>query len=366
MGYSLRAVTTNPNGGIYKNGYGRWFDVVIADTVPLLAGCRDGLSRWLKEACAGADIGVVQPILVRLNILLDEVGWWQRGRHTDSRIGLAAADRLFRRDADGRPVAVWLHLTPPHDPFVAPAPYVGRFDGSPSMRSFRTSTVPYQFAFAERSEDHALFRARYDESIASITSEVAAFVRRLRAEGRLSNSILLISADHGESFTPDYGGHAGPRLHEPLIRIPLILAAPGLPSGRRIDAPVSQIDLAPTLIDLAGGTPPADMEGRSLLPLVAGEAPPIPVFAWALERSSRTVRPATGAGTMIDGRWKYVHYWNQPDRPGYRDLRDGLYDLATDPEESRDLAAAEPERAAAMRSEIQRRIAGYRPGGRPG
>lgn len=363
MGYSVRAVSTNPNGGIYKNGYGRWFDSVATDALPLLAGCRDGFSRWLAEACAGADIGVVNPVVLRINYLLDETGWWERGRHADSRIGLAAADRLFRRDSDGRPIAVWVHLVPPHDPFIAPAPYAGRFDPSPAMRSFRTSTIPYQFAFAERSADHALFRARYDESIASVTAEVAAFVTRLRQEGRLGNTILMISADHGESFTPDYGGHGGPKLHDPLIRIPLILSAPGLPTGKRIAAPVAQIDLAPTLIALAGGVPPPDMEGRSLLPVIDGSAPARPVFAWALEQASRSARPAIGSGAMIDGRWKYVHYWNQPDRPGYRDLNDGLFDLAADPGETRNLAAAAPRRAAAMRAEIRRRLAAHEPGG---
>jgi arylsulfatase A-like enzyme len=364
IGYAVRAVTTNPNGGIYKNGYSRWFETIVPDAVPHFTGCRDDLSRWLAHACAGADLGVVKPLALRVNFLLDWAGWWKRGRHVDIRIALDAADRLFRRGPDGRPVAVWVHISAPHDPYVAPRPFLGRFAPSDRLRNYLTSTVPYQFAFAAHSADQALFQARYDESIAAVDADVTDFVARLQRAERLDRAILMVSADHGESFTPDYGGHAGPKLHDALIRVPLILKAPGLPAGLRITMPVSQIDLAPTLLALAGGSrQQSGMEGRSLLPVIAGTAASIPVYAFALERSNRNAEPQVGTAAMIDGQWKYVHYWNQPDLPGYRDLVDGLYDQSADPGERHNLIEQEPRRAAAMLGSIRRKIATDHPGG---
>ena len=365
MGYAVRAVTTNAFGGVYKNGYQRWFETIVPNAQPAFhfSGCRDDLSRWLPYACAGADVGIVSSMAMRLNVLGDWAGWTEKGRHADARIALAAADRLFRRGQDDRPVAVWVHLVSPHDPYVAPRPFLGRFAASERLRSYLTTAVPYHFAFAGRGADQTLFQARYDESIAAVDADVGDFVARLQRAGRLDRAILMVSADHGESFTPDYGGHAGPKLHDAVIRVPLILKAPGLPAGLRITTPVSQIDLAPTLLALAGGSRrQSGMEGRSLLPVIAGTAASIPVYAFSLERANRNAEPQVGTAAMVDGQWKYVHYWNQPDLPGYRDLVDGLYDQSTDPGERHNLIEREPRRAAAMLASIRRKIASDHPG----
>lgn len=366
MGYAVRAVTTNPYGGIYKNGYQRWFETIVTDAVPQFTSCRDDLSRWLPYECAGADGGIMNVLVPRLNFLLEWAGWWERGRHSDSRIALNTADRLFRRGRGDRPVAVWVHIFSPHDPYVAPRPFLGQFAPSVRLRSYLTSAVPYLFAFAERAADQALFQARYDESIAAVDVDVTDFVTRLQRTGRLDHAILMVSADHGESFTPDFGGHAGPKLHDAVIRVPLILKAPGLPAGLRIATPVSQIDLAPTLLALAGGSRyQSGMEGRSLLPVIAGTATSTPVYAFALERSNRNAVPRVGTAAMVDGKWKYVHYWNQPDLPGYRDLVDGLYDQSADPSEHRNLIDHQPNRAVAMLASIRRKIASDHPGRPP-
>jgi arylsulfatase A-like enzyme len=227
------------------------------------------------------------------------------------------------------------------------------FDPSPEMRSFEDSDVPYLFAW-EQSGQHALFQARYDEALASVDAEVGRFVADLEQRGVLNNTILIISADHGESFTADYGGHSGPKLHDALTRIPLIFKGPGFPPGLRIDQPVSQVDLAPTILDLAGDARSgAGMEGRSLRSLlVGGKLPPNDIFSMAFERSNRFGTLAAGSLALTRGQWKFVHYWGQPDRPGYRDLADALYDTRSDPSESRDVTSQNPEIARAMQATI--------------
>lgn len=348
-GYRTIAVTTNPNAGVIRNGYGAHFDAIAPDAVPSLGWCRDALSRFLPHICRAASIGVAGPLWFRLTLLRDNFGAWPRGGHNEARPALSAAERLFRRADDGRPVALWVHLLPPHDPYVAPEPFLGRFDPSPRMRLIREAVPLYQEGWASQSADHALFKARYDEMIAAVDAAVGTFLDQLEREGRLLRTILVISADHGESFLPDYGGHGGPRLHEALVNIPFILKAPGLPQGLRIDAPVAQTDIAPTVLALAGLPASPAMEGRSLLPLVAGsEQQPRVVFTMNLERAGRMGRARAGTLALVAGDFRYVLPWGHA-----VEVPEGLFRRSTDPAERREISAEYPEVARTMRAALE-------------
>jgi arylsulfatase A-like enzyme len=162
--------------------------------------------------------------------------------------------------------------------------------------------------------------------------------------------LLLITVDHGESFEKGFLGHAGPALHEALIRIPLLVRLPGQRSGRIIDTPVSQADLAPSILDFVGAAPLPRGEGRSLAPSWrSGEAPEAhPVFAMAMERQSRFQPLSQGHFALLEPRHKLVLH-----------LPSGvaeLFDLQADPEERRDLAAEQPAEAARMTALLQREL----------
>lgn len=127
------------------------------------------------------------------------------------------------------------------------------------------------------SSDRDWVRALYDAQIRRMDEQ---FFGRLRATlartGLAHNTLVLISADHGEELL-DHGliGHVSTfkegRLYDELIRIPLIAWLPGvLPAGRIIDEPVQCIDVMPTVLDLAGVPVPAQAQGRTLLPLITG------------------------------------------------------------------------------------------------
>src|SRR5437867_2237800 len=136
-------------------------------------------------------------------------------------------------------------------------------------------------------------------------------------------------------------------VYESTLRVPLILSWPGhLPSARRIPALVRAIDVAPTLLDLVGQPILAGMQGKSLAPLVNGRdaatqaAYSESYFAlfymnWAPLRS------------IQEDRWKFI------EAPAPE-----LYDLATDPTETMNLAAREPGRAAALRRALDRLTGG--------
>jgi arylsulfatase A-like enzyme len=142
-----------------------------------------------------------------------------------------------------------------------------------------------------------------------------------------SGVVWAITADHGEGFDAERGRvHHGGRLHDDLLRVPLILKATGrLAPGQGIDAPVRTIDVAPTLLDLAGLPLPSGLAGESLLPALRGAAP-FPASAFAEER-------AHGLELLAVRRegWKWIR------GPHHAEL----YHLSADPLE-RDARPGEP------------------------
>ena len=107
-------------------------------------------------------------------------------------------------------------------------------------------------------------RLRYDEFILEADFQVGVFLDKLNAKGYLDNSIIVITSDHGESFTKNYLGHGGPYLHQALIHVPLIIHLPGQTEGKRIPFYAGQVDLVPTLMALLDLPIPKWAEGESL------------------------------------------------------------------------------------------------------
>ncbi|MBL8766517.1 MAG: sulfatase-like hydrolase/transferase, partial [Planctomycetes bacterium] len=156
--------------------------------------------------------------------------------------------------------------------------------------------------------------------------------------------VLVVFSDHGEELG-EHGsiGH-GHALHEELVRVPWLIAAPGLPPRRVADA-VSLVDLAPTLrewFDLGGGATTWPHDGRSVLPLMTGnELPPRPSFARTDDRDFVHFMLRTERSKLILRR-----------RAGI-DATLQWFELTTDPGEANDLAPADPAAAARARARIE-------------
>lgn len=110
------------------------------------------------------------------------------------------------------------------------------------------------------------------ESLLAVDEMVAAIVRKLEATGELANTTIMFTSDNGY-LTGQHRIREG-KLHpyEPSTRVPLVVRGPGFPRGRTITQPVSNVDWAPTIVDLANASPRLTMDGRSLLPLVTNPA----------------------------------------------------------------------------------------------
>src|SRR5690606_14281634 len=112
----------------------------------------------------------------------------------------------------------------------------------------------------------------YDTEIVFTDHHIGRLLDGLSERGLLEDTVIVLTSDHGEGLDEaEDDGHRfhGPVLHDEAVRVPLIVAAPGL-EPRRVDTPVSLIDLAPTLVDLASLEPFAEHRGLSLRPWLEG------------------------------------------------------------------------------------------------
>ena len=154
---------------------------------------------------------------------------------------------------------------------------------------------------------------------------------------------MFVTSDHGEEFGEHGSTRHGKTLYQELLHIPGILKLPGSAhAGRRVDAVASNIDVAPTLLELAGAEIPAAFQGRSLVSLIRGDTAVSarPVFA-------EVVAPKFVADSARDERFKCV-------RTLAPSVEDMLFDLAERPSETHNLAGEPPLQARALVSELER------------
>lgn len=245
----------------------------------------------------------------------------------------------------------WIHpwlmsvnIFDPHLPFDAPPEYKDRYRPDelppPSFRESDLSAqkkltgVDYHMeATHPKNFDAQDMKASYYGMIELIDWNVGRMIESLEKTGQRENTLVIFTSDHGEMLG-DHGLYAkGCRFYEGLVHVPLILSMPGLlPQGKQTDALVELLDIAPTLLDLAGLETPSHMAGRSLLPLLKGETSTHRDYirceyydALSLVNPSRVHWEGSRA-TMIRGhRYKLVTYHGHETGE--------LFDLQKDPEE---------------------------------
>lgn len=314
---------------------------------------------WSPTTMPLAQLGTLSRAMDVLDRIMVVTGLWPVNGHFDPELALADLRASILRRPASRPIFAWVHLFPPHDPYSSPEPFLGMFSSSNGARARFDSSPDHRFQAANNPQRVALLADRYDESIRYVDHHVGAFLSWLETKGYFDDSIIVITSDHGESFSRGYGGHEGPLLHEDLLRIPLLVHLPGQKIGRRISAPSEQVDLLPTLAELAGfGPVSSGVEGQSLVPILRGESVKRgPIFAMNFEQNRRHKPLEVGSVAEVDGQWKYVHYLGHPRYPGAPRLQDELYDVVADPDEGRSLVAARPDVAATMLTAIRKKVA---------
>ena len=192
-------------------------------------------------------------------------------------------------------------------------------------------------------------RAAYYGMVSELDQYVGWIWDELKRTGQLDNTVFVYTSDHGESLG-EHGLWYKNNLYDNAANIPLVMAGAGLPKGEVVNTPVAHVDLAYTLLELAGAQVPSSLRGHSLLPLMNGEAGQHPGFAYSESHSEGN---CTGSFMIRRGDWKYIHFtWysdllfnvaedpgefnNLMDDPGAARIRDELRDILhsqVDPEE---------------------------------
>jgi len=288
-------------------------------------------SRTVFEALAEAGFTVLG---VTGNFYIStEYGLW-RGFdalwHTQGpAVSIDAYARRALEERGSGDLALFLHYMDPHAPYAPPPPFDRRFDPG-----YRGAIDGHNYATMRRSgpADVEHVKALYDGEIASTDAHIEGTLRALAEEGLLQSAVIVLSADHGEEFLEHGSWNHGGTLFREVLHVPLAVRVPGVPP-RRIGAPVSLVDLAPTVLDALGVVPPHSFMGQSLLPVLRGQPPrPGPIFA-----ETELTAGHDRVVAVREGSRAYVLH--QGGAAAAKEAA-ALYDVRADPGETRDLLGA--------------------------
>ena len=201
------------------------------------------------------------------------------------------------------------------------------------MPDFRDKGVSADLPFEERKRlNYQHLVKNYYRVLLSVDENVGRLLEKLDADGLAENTVVVYTSDNG-FFLGEHGLFDKRLMYEPSIRVPLLVRFPARVAAGRTDAShlALNVDLAPTLLELAGIPPPGAMHGRSLVPLLEGREVPwrdaflYEYYEYPAEHCARKNRGVRTA------RWKLIHFWEQPEEWE-------LYDLQNDPDETVNLA----------------------------
>ncbi len=225
---------------------------------------------------------------------------------------------------------VWCHVWKPHYPFL-PKPEFADLFGSVPPPGPPFMNRPYGGDRAEYVEE--TMRTWYDRNVRSTDADFGEFLAEFQRLGLDDKTVLIVSADHGDSFGRGYIGHHGWTLLQSIVHVPLLLHIPGQ-APVRVETLAEQLDLAPTVLALLGLEKPPQMVGESLLPYLSDPT-----------RQSEKLRVSVSHRASTQGQGQIALFWRghklvylAEDRSQFR-----LYNLLEDPEAREDISEEEPE-----------------------
>jgi choline-sulfatase len=260
----------------------------------------------------------------------------------DDEVAYHACAKLYdlSRRQDDRPWCLTVSFTHPHDPYVARKKFWDLYEDCPHLEP-EVPAIPFEdqdqhsqrlmlacdyTSFPITGRDIRRSRRAYFANISYLDEKIGGILDVLAAGRMMENTIVLFLSDHGDMLG-ERGLWFKMSFFEGSARVPLMIAAPGL-EGRRVETPVSLVDITPTLADLAGVSLDAIMpwtDGESLVGLASGGARETPVAVEYAAEGSHAPMVSLRAG-----RWKYNRCALDPDQ---------LFDLEADPQELTNLAA---------------------------
>jgi arylsulfatase A-like enzyme len=243
-----------------------------------------------------------------------------------------------------KPFFLFLQYMEPHSPYVPPEWALARLGPPPADEpplGHLNAFARYGNLALEAIDDATLaaLERHYDASVLALDAALRTFFDTLEARGLLADTLVVVTADHGEEMKEHQLFGHGQTLYETLVRVPLVIVPPaGQAHCEAVEERVSLLDLAPTILELVGLPPARVFEGRSLAGVVSGEGPPARDVTIVTELLRPEGYPRLG---------RHVHALIADDRKIIADLdgREEFYDLSRDPGErdTEGLSAAERE-----------------------
>ena len=285
------------------------------------------------------------------------------------------------------PFFVFLHVSDPHDPYKPAPPYdtmwadpskseeherrgkeLRKTITDPLLRNMGSAVPTREDLVKARLDPEAYVgydRDWYDGSIRGMDAELGRLAERLRDLGLDRRTVVVFTGDHGEEFL-DHGRMLhGQSVYGELNHMALVFWGPGtIPAGAAVEATVQTIDLMPTLLELSRLPAPPGLQGRSLVPLLAGvraggagavhadgsgwtERPAITEKAVTVDNGSPPPRDTEAVSVVLQG-YKLIHHTKRP--AGAPEFE--LFDHRRDPLDGTDVAAQHPEVVERLKREL--------------
>lgn len=274
----------------------------------------------------------------------------------------------------GRPFFLYVHYIDPHDPYENPdmpggrSPFLPGYDG-PVAGTWIHGFYTGRLQLPDPARDLPHVNALYDGEVRYVDRFIGSLLEALEPD--LRDTLVALTADHGEEILDHGGWKHGQSLYEEQIHVPLIVRWDGrIAAGARLSGTVRLLDLLPTLVAAAGGRVEPECDGVDLVPALTGRGPVPRRPAFAQHLSSGPLRTMA-----VLGREKLIlfnreepfapadelqaHFWGLDLG---RFARHELYDLRHDPGERASLTTARPERAVALAPVVHRQLDRQLPG----
>jgi arylsulfatase A-like enzyme len=248
-------------------------------------------------------------------------------------------------DSSRQPFFAYLHYLEVHWPYCPPAEVRGTFDTFnsplPVCRDWRGLRKKLETReIVPTPVDIEAFKARYDEELMALDRELGLAFAELKAKGLWDNTLIVVTADHGEQFYEHGAGEHGKYLWDELLRVPLLFKLPASwpgERGARLDTIVETRSIVPTVLEAIGAPAIPEVSAKSLVPWLIDRAPAGPPQPFVVAEIGSQV-------AVRDERWKMI-----ADRDGKAFQ---LYDLQSDPGETRDVADTDRRELARLRADL--------------
>ncbi len=247
---------------------------------------------------------------------------------------------------------VWIHLFDPHGPYRPTPDYAGLYRDDARYARDKATVGPGEgrltgafvpgYVWDEGETERRHYVSSYDAEIRYVDDQLSQLVGWLEANDMARDTLMLITADHGESMTDHGRWFAHGSLYQHDLHVPMVLWGPSfVPQGRAVEGRTSHLDILPTLLDLAGAEQPPGLKGESLKARLSTDAPPREPFTIAVTGAGQRERVAV----LNDSGLKLVvDHQGQPIE---------AYDLGSDPHERTNVLAK-------RRGEADKLAAAYR------